>query len=97
MKTLVSQAQAAPRVAPARRRLPGWLTRKIWLPKFIYEGLPALYSLCGLSAIVATLFLPGWSWLIPFGWLLGLMCLHGAIVVSRVRRAYRRHQRASDN
>lgn len=97
MKSLASQAHAASRSEPVRRRLPSWLTRKIWLPKLIYESLPALYSVFGLSAIAATLFLPGWSWLIPFGWLLGLMCLHGAIVVSRVRRAYRRHQNAGNN
>lgn len=96
MKTFVSLPHAAQRSGAHRRRITGWLTRKIWLPKLVYEGLPLLYSLCGLLAIAATLFLPGWSWLIPFGWLLGLMCLHGAIVVSRIRRAYRRRHRQMD-
>ncbi len=76
--------------ATAIRRL---LTRKIWLPALLYEGLPYFYALAGALAIASTLFVSDWYWVLPYCWLMGLACLHGAIYVWRIRRHYRRAAR----
>lgn len=70
------------------------LTRKVWLPKFLYEGLPYFYASAGIASIASTLFVTGWYWVLPFCWLLGLMCLHGALTVWRIRRYYRLKHKA---
>ncbi len=72
------------------------LGKKLWLPTVLYEGLPVFYALAGIAAIGTTLFVSGWYWILPFCWLLGLLCLHASIYVWRLRRHYRRSNQASD-
>lgn len=96
MKSLSARHPTLP-FAGLFKTLRALLTRKIWLPKLIYESLPLFYSLFGMMAITSTMFAPGWYWLMPFSWLLGLMCLHGAVLVWRVRRHYRRRSEQSNS
>ena len=41
------------------------LTRKIWLPKFLYELLPYFYVTAGFAAFLATIYISEWFWVLP--------------------------------
>jgi len=93
MKALIAHHPTRSARAKHPSRLRALLTRKIWLPKLIYEGLPVFYAVLGMLAIGSTLFVTSWYWVVPFYWLLGLMCLHGAGLIWGVRKRYRRRHK----
>ena len=62
------------------------VTRKIWLPKFFYDALPAFYLLSGISAFFATLYINEWFWVVPHYLLFSIACVHIGIFVYRRRR-----------
>jgi hypothetical protein len=65
------------------------LSRKIWLPKILYNGLPYFYLGAGVAALLATLYISDWFWVLPHYLLFSVACLHlGMMVFSR------RHKRA---
>lgn len=65
-----------------------FMARKVWLPKLIYTALPYFYLLAGAAALLATIYISGWAWVLPHYLLFGAACLHIGIVVYR-----RRHRR----
>ncbi len=65
-------------------------TRKIWLPKLLYDALPWFYLAAGLAALFATLYVSTWLWVLPHYLLFSLACFHLAFVVLRKRRRARR-------
>jgi Flp pilus assembly protein TadB len=70
-------------------RNPGSLmARRIWLPKALYAALPYFYLLAGLAALLATLYISNWYWILPHYLLFAGACLHMSILVYR-----RRHRR----
>jgi hypothetical protein len=62
-------------------------TRKIWLPKLLYDGLPYFYLTSGFAAFFATLYISEWFWVLPHYLLFSAACIHLGIAVYRRRRA----------
>jgi Flp pilus assembly protein TadB len=70
-------------------------TKKIWLPKVLYDSLPWFYLLAGVAAFFATLYVSTWLWVVPHYVLFSLACVHLGIAVMRKRRRARRERDAS--
>lgn len=68
------------------------LFRKLWLPKAVYEGLPYCYVIGGIGALLSALYLPGWTWILPYLVLLGAVSLHAGLAVLTLRWRFRRTQ-----
>ena len=67
---------------------PGRLaTRKIWLPKVLYDGLPYFYLTAGFAAFFATLYIGEWFWILPHYLLFSAACVHFGIYVYRRRQS----------
>jgi len=64
------------------------MSRKIWLPKFFYNSLPYFYFVAGVAALLATLYISNWFWILPHYLLFAAGCLHMGLLVYR-----RRHRR----
>ncbi len=62
------------------------VNRKIWLPKLIYDGLPYFYIAAGILALLATLYISEWFWVLPHYLLFAAACVHLGILVFRRRR-----------
>lgn len=62
------------------------LSRKIWLPKLIYELLPYFYVVAGFAAFLATIYISEWFWVLPHYLLFSVGCVHLGIFVYRCRR-----------
>jgi len=60
-------------------------TRKIWLPKALYDFLPYFYLISGLAAFFATLYISDWFWVLPHYLLFSAGCLHLGLLVLRRR------------
>jgi len=65
------------------------LSRKIWLPKVIYSALPYFYIIAGASALLATLYIGNWYWVLPHYLFFSAACLHMGVMIYR-RRIKRR-------
>ena len=63
-----------------------FLSRKIWLPRFLYELLPYFYVTAGFAAFLATLYVSEWFWVLPHYLLFSLACVHLGVFVYRRRR-----------
>ena len=70
------------------RKTGGLITRKIWLPKLLYDVLPYFYLASGFAAFFATLYISEWFWVLPHYILFSVACIHlGFLVYRRRRRA----------
>ncbi|MBT8081744.1 MAG: hypothetical protein KJO56_04890 [Gammaproteobacteria bacterium] len=63
-----------------------FLTRRVWLPKIIYDALPYFYVMAGISAFLATLFISEWFWVVPHYLLFSLACVHFGLFIFKRRR-----------
>ena len=63
-----------------------FLSRKIWLPKLLYDGLPYFYVSAGFGAFLATIYISDWFWVLPHYLLFSVACVHLGILVYRRRR-----------
>ncbi len=72
-----------------------FISRKIWLPKGLYDALPYFYLASGLAALFATVYISSWLWLLPHYLLFSAACLHLGILILRRRRAPRSGQESS--
>lgn len=64
------------------------LSQKIWLPKALYAALPYFYLATGIVALLATLYIGNWLWILPHYLLFSAACLHlGALIFRRRQRA----------
>jgi fatty acid desaturase len=61
------------------------MSRKIWLPKMIYNALPYFYLFSGVAALFATLYISDWFWVLPHYLLFAGACLHMGLLVYRRR------------
>jgi hypothetical protein len=68
------------------RKTGNLVTRKIWLPKLLYGGLPYFYLISGIAAFLATLYISAWFWILPHYLLFSAACLHLAFHVYGRRR-----------
>lgn len=66
-------------------------SRRIWLPRLVYDVLPYFYIASGFAALFATLYISAWFWVLPHYLLFSAACIHLGIVIQRRRR------RASDS
>lgn len=66
--------------------------KKIWLPKILYDVLPAFYVFSGIAALMATLYINEWFWVLPHYLLFSAACAHLGVAIYR-----RRNRRAVDN
>ena len=67
------------------------LSRKVWLPKFLYAVLPYFYLVSGIGALITTMYIGHWSWVLPHYILFSAACLHMGILI------YRRRNRAKND
>ncbi len=75
-----------------RKRSAGSIvSRKIWLPKLLYDALPFFYLFSGIVAFLTTLYISEWFWVLPHYLLFSVACLHLGIFVYR-----RRHRNRDD-
>ena len=65
------------------------MTRKIWLPKALYKALPAFYILSGILALLATIYISAWFWVLPHYLLFSAACIHMGLLIVRRRRGSR--------
>lgn len=72
------------------RQTGGLVSRKIWLPKLLYDALPYFYLGAGCAAFLATLYISDWFWVLPHYLLFSAACIHLGLVI------YRRRRRADD-
>lgn len=61
------------------------MSRKIWLPRLIYDILPYFYIASGFAALFATLYISAWFWVLPHYLLFSAACVHLGIVIQRRR------------
>ena len=60
--------------------------RKIWLPKFLYDCLPYFYLTSGVAALLTTLYISNWYWIVPHYFLFSVACVHFGILIFRRRK-----------
>ncbi len=72
------------------RQTGGLVSKKIWLPKLLYDALPYFYLGAGFAAFLATLYISEWFWVLPHYLLFSAACIHLGLVI------YRRRRRADD-
>ncbi len=70
---------------PVARKTGSIASRKIWLPKLLYNALPYFYLASGVSAFFATLYISEWFWVLPHYLIFSAACLHLGIAVYRKR------------
>ncbi|MAF82965.1 MAG: hypothetical protein QGF90_07905 [Gammaproteobacteria bacterium] len=63
------------------------------MPNIVYEALAAIYICSGLVALAAALFLPGWTWILPWAVVFGLATLHLGLGIAALRHRLRRMAR----
>ena len=90
--TVTDSATAGKKGDELHKKLRKILFRKLWLPRVIYESLPYLYILAGLTTLISGVYLPDGTWILPYVVLLGLICLHAGLAVAALRYRYSRHQ-----
>ncbi len=62
------------------------ISKKIWLPKIIYDAIPFFYLASGCAAFFATLYISEWFWVLPHYILFSAACIHLGLLVYRRRR-----------
>jgi hypothetical protein len=67
-------------------------SRKIWLPKLLYDCLPYFYLTAGFAAFFATLYISDWFWVLPHYILFSAACLHLSFAVYRRRKRPQRSE-----
>ena len=67
------------------RNAASFATRKVWLPKFLYNLLPYFYLTSGIAALSATLYISEWFWVLPHYLVFSAACIHLGLFVYRRR------------
>lgn len=91
LSTAARKATTQSNTRPIGREKSSLASRRIWLPKLIYDALPYFYLASGLGAFFATLYVSEWFWVLPHYVLFSFVCLHLGIIV------YRRRHRKTDH
>ena len=80
---------AATKIDASRSEAANPALRKIWLPKFLYDCLPYFYLVSGIAALLTTLYISNWYWIVPHYFLFSVACVHFGILVFRRRKTSR--------
>jgi len=62
-------------------------SRKLWIPKLLYDLLPYFYLTSGFAALFATLYISEWFWILPHYLLFSAACIQMSLSVFRRRRS----------
>lgn len=62
-------------------------SKKIWLPKILYDILPVFYVTSGIVALMATLYINAWFWVLPHYLLFSAACAHLGVAIYRRRNS----------
>jgi hypothetical protein len=62
-------------------------SKKLWLPKLLYDALPYFYITSGFAAFFATMYISDWFWVLPHYLLFSAACIHLGILVYRKRHS----------
>ena len=65
-----------------------FISRKIWLPKALYNLIPYFYLAAGVLALLATVYINAWFWVLPHYLLFAGGCLHLGVLVYRRRHRH---------
>jgi hypothetical protein len=68
------------------RRTSDLASRKLWLPKLLYDLLPYFYLTSGFIALFATLYVNEWFWVVPHYLLFSAGCIQMGMSVFKWRR-----------
>lgn len=82
-----------PQAATGPGRPRALLTRRVWLPRWLYELLPVLYLLLGAAALAAGLLVPGPAWIVPLAAVVALGLTHLGLWVATLRFRHRHRSR----
>lgn len=85
LDTAAGKATSLAKVRHDSRENHSIVSRKIWLPKLLYDALPYFYLLSGFAAFFATLYITEWFWVLPHYVLFSAVCVHLGIIVYRWR------------
>ncbi len=58
-----------------------FLSQRIWIPKLLYVALPYFYLVSGIGALIATLYIGSWIWVLPHYLLFSAVCLHMGLLI----------------
>jgi hypothetical protein len=78
-----------PRFSPGAARRRPLLTRRVWLPRWLYEALPALYLLLGAAALAAGILVEGPAWILPLAAVGAIGLVHLGLWVATLRFRHR--------
>ena len=73
------------------------ITRKLWLPKFLYDLIPYFYLTSGFAALFATLYISEWFWILPHYLLFSVACMQLGLSVLRRRRRPQKESEMPDS
>ncbi|MBU2676095.1 MAG: hypothetical protein KJP16_03355 [Gammaproteobacteria bacterium] len=90
LSTAAGKATSLTEARHARRNEDSVLSRKVWLPKLLYDSIPYFYIASGIAAFFATLYITEWFWVLPHYVLFSAACLHLGAIVRRKRQLNRR-------
>jgi hypothetical protein len=90
MYTHSTSSESSSTSLPLAARIARILCKKLWLPRALYEALPIVYVLGGLAALLSALYLPGWTWILPYLLLLGTLAMHAGLAIMTLRWRFRR-------
>ena len=90
---MLSSAESKPTVLTDTQQMQrdagSLVSRKIWLPKMLYDVLPYFYLTAGFAALFATLYISDWFWVLPHYLLFSGACVHLGVMVYRRRHRKR--------
>lgn len=86
LSTAAGKPVALTETQEVTRTTGGLISKKIWLPRFLYDALPYFYLASGFAAFFATLYISEWFWVLPHYILFSAACVHLGIHVYRRRR-----------
>ena len=86
LSTAAGKATPLTETQEMTRRTGNLFSRKIWLPKLLYNVLPYFYLVAGFLAFIATLYISEWFWVLPHYLLFSAACVHLGVLVYRRRR-----------
>ena len=79
----------------AAHRIARSLTRRVWLPRWLYALLPSIYLLLGAGALGAATLATGPDWIVPLALLGGVGLAHLGLWVATIRYRRRRARLAT--
>ena len=81
ISTAAGKPLALSETQQATRKTGNLASKKLWLPKLLYDVLPYFYITSGFAAFFATMYISDWFWVLPHYLLFSAACIHLGILV----------------